>query len=1132
MGGSPDPVVIADNRPPLPRRISQPRAEASPVSGNDIILLSCFDGIATAAHVLTQMFGTLFLFVAWEVDPECLLITKRHFPQVVARGDFMSDPAADVVSLVSEYDPQGKKLILFVGAPPCPDFSAIRPDAPGRSGPEGQKFSHYCTWCREVESGLPHHRVGYLVENVILQDRGEADFFSNALGCQTVAVDASDFGLISRPRLWWSRVDWHTVNSYPGSAKPLRWTKLHKFPRLHVDCDLQHASSLDLDGKHLDPRVQRHELCVPCLTTPSPSASGRAAPKRMKGKLDPYTKTRWLEDHRTYAPWQYEPHALLHDDQGNMQVPTAECKEQLHMLPKGYTAIDGVHDRSRHRVLANGWHCGVARFLFQFVLGAMVTGSASTTLKPPPRQSTLQWLEQLMRVQTAHVGPGFWPTQPICVAPSRDIWDHWHNATTADHPLHFPAKIAPGFVQCLKFQFDWRHDLVRIREELAVEIHTMVDEWADHTHDWWLKLRPHIQQVYWNPDTKVITQIPVLLHLLGRFGFPGLPELADDLCNGFAMTGQLHGGSGWAPRTDDKYASPLSMPRFKELNRHYILQRLNHPRIDKHADTMLKELIEELRLGRMGGPFLAPTWWPCNTAELPDRYNIPLPDDEISASFCFSVEQSDKIRRCEDFKHSFLNSTVCVHDTPHHDDLSVFVELIRAHFDLQIQAQAWAQDLDGAYRQFPLRDPRDGFCILQLGSGPLLLQHHALSFGAVSSVWGFNRAADALCFLARRIFQICVGHFVDDFVGIENSQTIHSGFDAFSAVFRCFGLNMKDKKSLAPSSHQKILGVMVHIRDSDIVLSPHPDRLEKLRNALLKIQTQQFLSVQEAQRIAGKLVFLTSSLFGQLGKSAIHPFYVFAHSGAKDVHHDALPVAMNCAIRTLLMLFDALQPRLISTRVLSRPGVLYTDAFFKKGDHTFSAGHCCPTGLWAKSRCHQFENGWGFVCHIYHHTVFAAGSVPPRVLRAFCERRAFIYFLEIVAQLIAMAVLRNHFPALIIALIDNQAGLSGLLKGYGKDSCINNLLAFIWRLICHFGWNIHFEWVPSSLNMSDSVSRFDFSDMTALKATRVHFNLDPLWKILIRVANDLEYAHSSALDDLLLQLPASDLTFQCTGSVG
>ena len=158
----------------------------------------------------------------------------------------------------------------------------------------------------------------------------------------------------------------------------------------------------------------------------------------------------------------------------------------------------------------------------------------------------------------------------------------------------------------------------------------------------------------------------------------------------------------------------------------------------------------------------------------------------------------------------------------------------------------------------------------------MLLQHHALSFGVVASVWGFNRAADALCFLARRIFQICVGHFVDDFVGIENSQTIQSGFDAFSTVFRCLGLSMKDKKALAPSSHQKILGVVIYIRDADIVLNPHPDRLQKLRNALLKIQTQQSLSVMEAQHIASKLVFLTSSLFGQLGKSAMHPF-MFLH---------------------------------------------------------------------------------------------------------------------------------------------------------------------------------------------------------------------------------------------------------------
>ena len=161
---------------------------------------------------------------------------------------------------------------------------------------------------------------------------------------------------------------------------------------------------------------------------------------------------------------------------------------------------------------------------FSVCLGSDGHRLASTTLKPPPRQSTLQWVEQLMRVQNGTCWTRFLAhSANLCGSFPR----HLGSLAQCHHcgsPFAFPAKIAPGFVQCLKFQFDWRHDLVRIREELAVEIHTMVDEWADHTHDWWLKLRPHIQQVYWNPDTKVITQIPVLLHLLGRFGFPGLPD--------------------------------------------------------------------------------------------------------------------------------------------------------------------------------------------------------------------------------------------------------------------------------------------------------------------------------------------------------------------------------------------------------------------------------------------------------------------------------------------------------------------------------------------------------------------------------------------------------------------------------
>ena len=65
----------------------------------------------------------------------------------------------------------------------------------------------------------------------------------------------------------------------------------------------------------------------------------------------------------TFAPWQYTEEAMLHDDQGQMHVPSPDVKEQFHQLPKGYTSISCVPERSRHRMLANGWHLGSARFI-------------------------------------------------------------------------------------------------------------------------------------------------------------------------------------------------------------------------------------------------------------------------------------------------------------------------------------------------------------------------------------------------------------------------------------------------------------------------------------------------------------------------------------------------------------------------------------------------------------------------------------------------------------------------------------------------------------------------------------------------------------------------------------------------
>ncbi|CAE7308884.1 deaD, partial [Symbiodinium necroappetens] len=52
--------------------------------------------------------------------------------------------------------------------------------------------------------------------------------------------------------------------------------------------------------------------------------------------------------------------AMPQDDRGVLHLPTPEIKEQLHGIPVSYTASGGVDEKTRHRLIGNGWHWCVA----------------------------------------------------------------------------------------------------------------------------------------------------------------------------------------------------------------------------------------------------------------------------------------------------------------------------------------------------------------------------------------------------------------------------------------------------------------------------------------------------------------------------------------------------------------------------------------------------------------------------------------------------------------------------------------------------------------------------------------------------------------------------------------------------
>lgn len=184
--------------------------------------------------------GDLRLHISWETHEACLAVMHQRFPNAVQRGDLLRDNPDQVAQLVLQADPAKECLIIAASGPPCPDFSVVNSSALGREGPEGCKFVQYCDFIGALEAALPDHRIEHLAENVKMQDKSEIAFFSSKLRCSPILMDASDFGLVNRARLWWTKVDWTQVQN-PLRQRPLRCTKQDKiFAFTWISNPLQH----------------------------------------------------------------------------------------------------------------------------------------------------------------------------------------------------------------------------------------------------------------------------------------------------------------------------------------------------------------------------------------------------------------------------------------------------------------------------------------------------------------------------------------------------------------------------------------------------------------------------------------------------------------------------------------------------------------------------------------------------------------------------------------------------------------------------------------------------------------------------------------------------------------------------
>ena len=721
--------------------------------------------MGAAPYIIDRDFGRPRLAVSWEVDRACKALVQKALPWVEHRGDFTRDSPRDVADLVLHADPNAEAMVVWCAAPPCQDFSRIVQGA-GHQGDRGRLFEESVAFMDELRAALKSHRFAFLYENVEMSAEA-AKVSSEALGVQPVFVclaracgGSASTGLAWSPtqmtaRPWSGRrkaggiaFGWPRFGPRPIPSTWAAWRSTRPWPRGESSC--------------LAPRRRRRPTTGgPSHGLPEDGPTGRLRPA-------------WLEGGRQFAPWHYTVEAMLQDAKGVLHIPPPEVKEQLHHIPPGYTAKAGADAKTRHRMIGNGWHWGVAsRLLGLLVMTTWAKPVAAGTDTMPGHHS----------LAVPDLGPSGLGLRapprpnPQVLGEGLDEDSHWAAAARMAHSLVGWPSLEPALEAVLEFRREWRHDLARIRQDVLNELRELVEAAEDDTAAWLAALPAHVRATYVTKDRPRPFQGLVFDRLLRGVGYPAADDLQHDVNAGFDMLGSVRPAPGWRPRSDERYAHPEGLDRLRRENPLYVERKSARPRDKEYTQALLDELVAETRLGRVIGPCAAPDHWAVPTVALPSVTGMGVlrqpPPGDCFAALSFAICQIDdehgelKLRRGEDWRQSGQDATMGASDVPTHHFLGDIVDLV-----LRAWAEGWdpvvfGHDLQNAYRQWAVRHPGHCGTFLPSAAGVTLWFHFAMCFGAAASVWNFNRAADAVQMLLRALLLVLLGHFVDDFNGVD-----------------------------------------------------------------------------------------------------------------------------------------------------------------------------------------------------------------------------------------------------------------------------------------------------------------------------------------------------------------------------
>jgi hypothetical protein len=287
---------------------------------------------------------------------------------------------------------------------------------------------------------------------------------------------------------------------------------------------------------------------------------------------------------------------------------------------------------------------------------------------------------------------------------------------------------------------------------------------------------------------------------------------------------------------------------------------------DKHQEFLMEQTLSDADCGRMTKPV---------PLELLDLSGILL-------ARRFSREQGVKpngevkLRAVDDLTANGVNAAAQASGKNTCDSIDMLAKCAVMIKTSGRRPAFWKADIDAAFRRIPLKADQSwaaGVAFMHNGVA-MAAKHHALMFGSLGSVHGWDRQGALLCHLGRRILGLPLFRYVDDFFGAEEEGLEDHAMQCFARLVRAvLGPTAIKQEKLECGTQLEVLGLSVSYDNQGLRVRVSDKKAEAWSECIQEVLDAGVLSSGLASKLAGRLSFAAQHTFRRAGRAALRPLF-------------------------------------------------------------------------------------------------------------------------------------------------------------------------------------------------------------------------------------------------------------------